>query len=99
VSCSDSVFSLCQVVLLCCNGTAAWGPIQCWPSRCGGVCPILLLFNDVSCCWLDVTECLLVGARCGRIFSSAVVVYSSAAYSGVVVLRSQSNRPVSGDPR
>jgi hypothetical protein len=31
--------------------------------------------------------CGLVGARCGCVISSAVGVYSSAAYSGVVVLR------------
>jgi hypothetical protein len=58
--------------------------------------PFCFLFSAGSPRRLDGYKCVLVDARCGCIISSVAVVYSSAAYSGAVMLRSQSNRPVSG---
>jgi hypothetical protein len=47
--------------------------------------------------FLDGYKCVLVAARCGCVISFALVVYISAAFSGAVMLRSQSNnRPESG---
>jgi hypothetical protein len=59
-SCSDSVLSLRQEVLLRCSGTVAKGPVWWWPSRCGGVCPHFASFSafcllegtmSTSVCW------------------------------------------------
>jgi hypothetical protein len=44
----------------------------------------------------DVIKCVLVSCEC--VIFSVFVVYSGASYSGVVVLRSQSNRSMSRNP-